>query len=66
MSAHRNSWKVRIASVSIGCLDRTSIPNWPGKNPKPKASSGPPMPPTLFRSNPDGMPVLEGAMNRCG
>ena len=42
------------------------MPNWPGKNPKPKASSGPPTVPSLFRSKPDGIPVLDGATNRYG
>ena len=42
------------------------MPNCPGKKPKPYASSGPPMPPKLFRSNPDGIPVLDSAAYRYG
>ncbi len=42
------------------------MPNWPGKKPNPKASFGPPTDPLLSRSNPDGMPVFEGATNRYG
>jgi len=37
------------------------MPYWPGKKPKPSASSGPPMAPLLFRSKPLGTPVLLGA-----
>ena len=37
------------------------MPNWPGKKPKPNASFGPPTLPLLSRSNPEGMPVFDGA-----
>jgi hypothetical protein len=62
MSFQRKVWKVRTALISIGYIEYTAIPNWPGKNPKPSASSGPPMTPLLLRSKPDGMPVFDGAM----
>ena len=44
------------------------MPNWPGKAPKPKASSPPAgvALPLLLRSKPDGMPVFDGAMKRYG
>jgi len=61
MSAQRKVWKVRAATLSIGCLEKTAMANWPSKRPKPKASLGPPTPPTLSRSKPEGTPVLEGA-----
>ena len=64
MSFHRKSWKVRIASSSIGNIEYTAIPNCPGKNPNPKASSGPPTTPLLLKSKPDGIPVLDGATKR--
>jgi hypothetical protein len=66
MSAQRNVWKVRTSSRTIGCIEYTAIPNWPGKAPKPNASSGPPIAPSLLRSMPDGMPVFEGATKRYG
>ena len=63
MSFHLKSWKVRTPSGSIGYIEYTTIPNWPGKKPKPKASSGPRRRcHALFRSLPDGMPVFDGAM----
>ena len=40
MSRHRNFWKVRTWSRSIGNFDSTSMPYCPGWRPKPKASSG--------------------------
>ena len=61
MSSHRKFWNVRMSSSWIGYLLKTAIPNCPGKNPNPKASSGPPMVPLLFRSKPLGTPVLDGA-----
>jgi hypothetical protein len=39
MSFHRKVWKVRTSSWRIGCLENTAIPYWPGKLPKPSASS---------------------------
>jgi hypothetical protein len=62
MSFQRKSWNVRMSWYEIGCFEYTAIPNWPGKNPKPNASSGPPMTPLLLRSCPDGIPVFEGAV----
>jgi hypothetical protein len=66
MSFQRNVWKVRTFAVSIGCIEYTAMPNWPGKKPNPSASLGPPTEPLLSRSKPDGTPVLLGAMNRYG
>jgi hypothetical protein len=63
MSSQRKSWKVRTSSTSIGYFEYTTIPNCPGKNPNPKASFGPPTTPSFEKSMPDGMPVLDGAMN---
>ena len=61
MSFQRKCWKVRTSSVAIGYFEYTTMPYWPGKSPKPKASSPPPMAPLLLRSKPLGMPVLDGA-----
>ena len=52
--------------MSIGNRESTSIPYWPGNSPKPSASLPPPTVPLLFRSNPLGTPVLDGAMNAYG
>ena len=63
MSFQRKCWNVRTSSSWIGYLLKTTIPNWPGKNPKPKASLPAPVVrlPLLSRSKPLGMPVLDGA-----
>ena len=73
MSVHRKSWNVRAAAVSIGYLEYTTMPNFPGNSPNPKASSPYPgangvetIPPKLFRSKPEWMPVFDGAMNEYG
>ena len=66
MSFQRKFWNVRTFVVSIGYLERTANPNCPGKKPNPSASSGPPITPLLLRSNPDGIPVFDGAMNVLG
>ena len=52
---------------SIGYLRINGHPELPGKKPKPKASlRSHRRPPSLSRSNPDGTPVFDGAMKRCG
>ena len=53
-----------MPSVSMGNIEYTAMPNWPGKNPKPKASPGgkSSTPPLLSRSNPEGIPVFDGAV----
>ncbi len=66
MSFHKKFWNVRMPEKSIGYLEYTAIPNWPGKKPNPNASFGPPTMLLLSRSNPDGMPVLDGAVYRYG
>src|SRR5687768_17949860 len=66
MSAQRNVWNVRTLPVSIGYFEKTARPNWPGKSPKPNASLPPPTFSLLSRSNPDGTPVFDGAVNECG
>ena len=35
MSVHRKSWNVRAAAASIGYLEYTTIPNFPGNSPNP-------------------------------
>ena len=47
------------------------MPNWPGYAPNPSASSPYPgvsgvvtVPPKLFRSKPEAMPVFDGALYR--
>src|SRR5687767_13564400 len=55
MSSQRKSWNVRTSLVRIGYFEYTTIPNWPGKNPNPNASFGPPMIPSLEKSIPLGM-----------
>ena len=37
------------------------MPNWPSNTPNPNASSPPAIWPSLFRSNPLGIPVFDGA-----
>ena len=67
MSFHRKSWKVRTLATSIGYFENTAIPNWPGKTPNPKASSGSlAVTASLSRLNPDWMPVFDGATYRYG
>ena len=64
MSFHRKCWNVRAPSASIGNFENTAMPNWPGNAPKPSASSPPPIVPLLLRSNPEGMPVFDGAVKK--
>ena len=66
MSRHNSVWKVRTWSRSKGSIDRIAMPYWPGKAPKPKASPGPSVAPSLSRSNPEGRPVFTGATKTWG
>jgi len=55
---------VRTSSTSIGYIEYTAMPNWPGKKPKPNESFGAKSPaaPLLSRSNPEYTPVFDGAL----
>ena len=64
--AHSRFWNVLTSCSTIGNRDSTTIPNWPGKSPNPKASSAPIDGAVVVRSNPDGTPVFNGAVKVYG